>query len=894
MQSVPIPKSLQFRFIARTSIAESLHVPPDIVEGESAMITADSLAPMLWIDYAIARNLQRDNIMATLGSTAADEYDRLEMRQLENFHRSSEDPPSFGFPSITANAAIWALRPPAAQSTRSRFGLDSFLVKAVLPPQTEPYQAVEIPTGARLPKSYAIVPLETIVEVEEAIAETAPANSPSSERARRRIESAKRKRLSQGAASPMQPPAKHQSSQSSLPFLHHSFSGNPGNPYVTPTTNSSSGDSGSGRGPREETVRISNQSSMQSKQSAQDHAPMHPPVRSSHARPQPAAEAFGAPPLSSQPTLDPLAHSLHRANSAPRSGRGRPNLQSSGHHSFGPPTLPGAPAFLHPFQIAQQQLGSHIVTPVPVQLLDSSGRPIQSGASALYKKNDESTWYLDAQQQWGPANFNFFAQLLAVSGEAIQGVFTATNDPVPAGWSLYPSEVAGPFRRYFLVSDASGTDAQFYLQSLLHGAATFQIGIYVRPTSELGASFFVDKVFTRFRSPSRWLSIPLENEQALDKMFTALDFNRLVPDSSEAKFHHEGETREHMKKLLANTKFLFTVASQQDATLMPTAALSASQPPLLLIGIDWILQALEEPRLQTEWPDRSIPYTSLVFEVFESLFLIFVGRQMAFISSHASLAEVTPVDASGLAGSSVIMLNPASSQHYGAPTLIERLVSWKNKTLPRLSEPSNRRVDHVLHPNGERRTFLFQSPPAAGRAPRYIPDRYDQFPPVAPPFAAPAPAPAPAPGGRGRSEKRLQGEHDLKSNPPSILQANKPLVKWRNAQVVRTPSYLLTDLRQQDPSIVLPTLPDPHQRPKQICFLFSTESISGTSVPPGCDGTMPSKGRGRPKKCNRVHLDLNDTTYTKDDLKSLWDFLHHPTVAKYLLPTDSFRAFMAQ
>ena len=321
--------------------------------------------------------------------------------------------------------------------------------------------------------------------------------------------------------------------------------------------------------------------------------------------------------------------------------------------------------------MGSQSANTPFVTPVPVQLLDSSGRAIQSGKTSLYTKKDESTWSLDAQQQYGPKNLHFFAQLLAFSGDEVQGVFTANNATVPPGWALYPSDISGPFRRYVLVPDSSGTDAQFYFQSILHGSSMFQIGIYMRPTSELGATFFADPVFARFRNPSRWLSIPLENDKPIDSMFTPLDFNRLVPTSTQAKFHVDGETREHWKQLLANTKFLFTVASQQDATLMPARGPSGSSVPLLIIGIDWILQALEESRLQTEWPSRSIPHTSLVLEIFESLLLVFVNRQMAFISSHASLAEVTPFTVQGTPSHSVLMMNPASSQHVGAPTIIQ-------------------------------------------------------------------------------------------------------------------------------------------------------------------------------------------------------------------------------
>ena len=232
------PSKFVVSFIARSSIAESLVVPPENTEGELAMITADSLAPILWIDYTIARNLQRDNILATTSSTVAAEYQRLEDRQLENFQRSSDDPPSFGFPSILANGAIWPLRPPAAPSTRAKFGLDSFLRPEVIPPQTSPYQMVEIPTVARLPKSYAIVPLETISEVEEAIAEAAPSTTPSQERARLRLESAKRKRQPQGADSPQRPPQQQMmSATTTLGSLSGAASRDPGNPFVTPISN---------------------------------------------------------------------------------------------------------------------------------------------------------------------------------------------------------------------------------------------------------------------------------------------------------------------------------------------------------------------------------------------------------------------------------------------------------------------------------------------------------------------------------------------------------------------------------------------------------------------------------------------------------------------------------
>ena len=228
-------KQFAVQFLARESIVASITAPNE-VKGETAMITSDSLAPVMWIDYGVARQLQRDNIMATLKPPQAEECDRLEKRQMENFSRSKDDPPIFGFPSITVNAAIWALRPPVSDAARKRFGMDSFLDPSVVPPQTESYQRVSIPSALRLPKGYEIIPLETVAEVQEAIAAEAPASSPSKERERQRLASAKRKRLSQGTDSPLRHSSLHQT-QGPNQLQTTSLEVDP-NPCVTPNSSS--------------------------------------------------------------------------------------------------------------------------------------------------------------------------------------------------------------------------------------------------------------------------------------------------------------------------------------------------------------------------------------------------------------------------------------------------------------------------------------------------------------------------------------------------------------------------------------------------------------------------------------------------------------------------------
>jgi hypothetical protein len=200
-------------------------------------------------------------------------------------------------------------------------------------------------------------------------------------------------------------------------------------------------------------------------------------------------------------------------------------------------------------------------------------------------------------------------------GDPIHGVFTATNDPVPPTLYIYRTDIGLTFREYFLCPDASGNDAKYFVESLIRGTSSLPITLYARPTYDLGDTFFAHDVFKCFQSGNKWLSIRLESYTAISKMFTALDFSCLMPKSMKAKFHHEGETLEHMRRMLINCKFLFSVASQQDVAATTLQSPSAPGMPLLIVGVMHMLQALEEPCLQKEWQDRSIGYTSLTFEV---------------------------------------------------------------------------------------------------------------------------------------------------------------------------------------------------------------------------------------------------------------------------------------
>ena len=682
------PSNFCLNFLARSSIASALTVPTES-EGEYAMIGSDTLAPFLWVEYGICRRLQRDNISATLKQQLALEYERYENRQLDNFKRPEDDPPIFGHPHVSVNSALWPLRPPQSKPAIDRFGMASFLIKDLVP-QADIYLAHAIPTGNRLPSTYAIVPLETKTEAEEAIlAETDP-DSPTKQLARRRLLSAQRKRKDAPTEDPLGQLTGSQSS-GTQPF----------DSMVTPSTDRGGYFGSSSRHSQSvtaATVRTSNSGigphvdpmDDGTLTSARDPDQQLP-------RPPPNYEAFAAPPTSFQQRLDPLSSRLHMANSAPRNQRH--SVTATWHH----PTPDAANDSTFPSvntgtgQHNQNRTLPANVTPFQIEIVDDSNK--RSRSELLYMKRDVRTWKVDAQQLWGPAELFHFAQYLAADGPSISGVFLATSSPIPHEWCLYPADISGPFRTKVLHPDATGKSARIYFHSLLQSASLFQIGHFAQPTAVLGSTFFTDQVFKRFRDTSLWLPAPLTADQNLDEMFTALDYNRLAPDSTDARFHPDGETREHMKTVISNLKFVFAVASQQDFTL-------TARQSLLSKCLDWFLQALDDPVLRMEWTDRSIPLTSLSFEILESLHVTMVRRVFAFTASNAALAEVTPMSSSGTSSAPLVLMNPSSSQHAGSATVIALLNDWRNNELTRLSDSKKRRTDPVLHPMGDQRPYL--------------------------------------------------------------------------------------------------------------------------------------------------------------------------------------------
>ena len=246
-------------------------------------------------------------------------------------------------------------------------------------------------------------------------------------------------------------------------------------------------------------------------------------------------------------------------------------------------------------------------------------------------------------------------------------------------------------------------------------------------------------------------------------------------------------------------------------------------------------------------------------------------------------------------------MNPATSQQYGSMTWIGALKEWENEVLIRLGNPIKRSLDPILHPNGDKRSFLFRSAPTAGRnrqsqqsqgqsnwqRPPYLPGNYDQTQQTLTMASATSGTSGGRGAGRGR-QSQSQGEHSTKTNPSIVRHAEQPLIKWRDTSIVTSPSHLLYTLKQQDPSLLLPDLPSQGPRKWLICFKFALAPIEGTTIPQGSDGTMTTRySRGKPEKCNRIHLDGKGNEYTKQDLQTLWNFLQQPKIAEYFLPTDA-------
>jgi hypothetical protein len=104
--------------MARASIAGSLQ-PSWEAEDLAALLSVDSFAIPMWIDYTLSQSLQHNNILASLKMAYMEEFMRLEDRQLAAFIHDKVDPPDFGYPAIQANAAIWPLHQPQDQELLS-------------------------------------------------------------------------------------------------------------------------------------------------------------------------------------------------------------------------------------------------------------------------------------------------------------------------------------------------------------------------------------------------------------------------------------------------------------------------------------------------------------------------------------------------------------------------------------------------------------------------------------------------------------------------------------------------------------------------------------------------------------------------------------------------------
>ena len=102
-------------------------------DSNSTLLSADSLAPFLWLDYMVAYHMQRDTISSTLKESFAEDYDWYEERALPALS-CVQGEPCFGCP-------------PASSTALKRFGLASFLDPVMFPLQVLEYQSIPIPTS---------------------------------------------------------------------------------------------------------------------------------------------------------------------------------------------------------------------------------------------------------------------------------------------------------------------------------------------------------------------------------------------------------------------------------------------------------------------------------------------------------------------------------------------------------------------------------------------------------------------------------------------------------------------------------------------------------------------------------------------------------------------------
>jgi hypothetical protein len=288
----------------------------------------------------------------------------------------------------------------------------------------------------------------------------------------------------------------------------------------------------------------------------------------------------------------------------------------------------------------------------------------------LYSENSTCTWQLDAHQRYMPANYTFFAQYLAYNSPMIPGVFMANNQPIAPSWMMHPAEISHPFCDVILRSKAKGAAAKLYLEGVVQTQSFLLDGSSHQPTAALGDTFFADTVFDKFCKAETWLTTKLKSADQIDMTFMALDYFQLVASS---------------------------------------AFPGMSTDPLFLASVDWLLKTLDDPTIISKWPLRSVSFTALVFDLFKDLHLILVKRIMASKSSHAAMTDVILGMTAMTTATSVLMLNPASSQQYMVETLNDQFREWRDDNLIWLQKESKHRKDDLMQRYEDVCSFMFLS-----------------------------------------------------------------------------------------------------------------------------------------------------------------------------------------
>jgi hypothetical protein len=114
-----------------------------------------------------------------------------------------------------------------------------------------------------------------------------------------------------------------------------------------------------------------------------------------------------------------------------------------------------------------------------------------------------------------------------------------------------------------------------------------------------------------------------------------------------------------------------------------------------------------------------------VYDLFEDLHLILVKHIMAFRSSHAALADITLSMMATTPATSVLMLNPASSQQYMAETLNDQFCKWRDDNLIWLQKELKHQKDNLMQWHMDVDSFMYLS---TGSAPLGAPDYASGFP----------------------------------------------------------------------------------------------------------------------------------------------------------------------